>query len=124
MTTRSALRDATVGTASVFKSKLVEFNGQQFEVREISPGARERVRQKAENQVLTKKNGDQEFLLDAAKYTAYLIIESTYVPGTQDQVFEAGDAKAILNSPSGGFYKALGDAASDLMSDANEEGNE
>ena len=124
MTTRSALREATVGTPSVFKNKLVKYNELEFEVREISPGVREQVRRKAENQVLTKKNGDQEFILDAAKYTAHLIVMSTYVPGTQELVFEAGDVKAILNSPSGGFYKSLGDAASELMVDAAEEGNE
>lgn len=124
MSTREALRQATLGQSAQFKSKTVEFGGQTFEVREMSPGAKERVRKKSENQVITKKNGDQEFILDAAKYQAYNIIESVFVPGTNEKVFEDGDVKAILNSPSSGFYKVLGDAVSELAEDAVEEGNE
>ena len=124
MTTREALRTATVGSPSQFRSKIVEFNENKFEVRELTPAARENIRRKSENQVLTHKDGSQEIVLDHAKYVAYLIIETVFVPGTDVKVFEPGDVSAILNTPTSGFYSTLGDAASEVQDAAVEEGNE
>lgn len=124
MSTRDAIRAATVGSSANFKKKMVEFNGVEVEVREVSPGVREKIRKKAQSRVISNKDGTQEIQLNAAEYTAHSIIEACYVPGTDEKVFEPADLKTILNSSASGYYKVLGDAASELMNEAEEEGNE
>ena len=124
MSTRDALRGATVGSPSKFKKKLVKYGEFEFEVRELSPADREAVRRASQGQVLTHKDGSQELVLDQAKYTAHLIVRSVFVPGTEEKVFDNGDIAAIIGSPTGGYYKALGDAAAELMQEAVAEGNE
>lgn len=113
---RDSLRTATLGTA-VFKKELVKFNDHEFEIRELSAGAKEKVRKKAG--VKISKDGDIE--LDQSKYTAYALVESVYVPGTDTKVFDVTDVDAIVNAPESGFYGVLGKVTMKLINGEDED---
>ena len=47
---------------------------------------------------------------DSKQRMAQMLVISCYVPGTEDQLFEAADIDTILAMPSGGYYQKLIDA--------------
>lgn len=117
---RDTLRSATLGS-SVFKKELIKFKDHEFEIRELSAGAKEKVRKKAG--VKIDKDGNIE--LDQSRYTAYALVESVFVPGTETKVFDYTDIDAIVNAPESGFYSVLGKATMKMLNGDEEkpEGN-
>lgn len=105
-TTRDALRSATLGQKSQFRSKIVEYNGVEFEVRQPDLRSRQYILKNAKD-----KNGD----FDIVSFMVHSVITCTYIPGTQDRVFDESDLEAFLAQNTGGFVEVLGNEVSSLM---------
>lgn len=97
---RDELRAATLGAASVRATRVVEWNGKQYEVRSPS------LAQSRKLANLAKQAGSDDF-----KAMVHGIIQTVYIPGTDTQVFDARDEEALLARGMrdfvGAFAKAL-----------------
>lgn len=95
---RKELRGKLLGSARKFKSEVIEFFGEQIEVRQPSLGTvLAQVEEKDKNKAIVRA-----------------IINYCYVPGTDEKVFEPEDEAAILNLPASEDIWRLNDAVSKL----------
>lgn len=118
MSNRDKLRALTVGAAKKFREKTVEFGGEKFVVREPSLAESKAIRSKA---VQVSAKG-QDVKIDDVEFLVQAIIQLVH---DEDgvKVFEAGDHEALMGQPAGGFVQVLGQAAVEMFSDAEAEGN-
>jgi hypothetical protein len=91
---RDELRAATVGAKKVFRTKSVEWNGLKFEFRQPSLAGRRKLRDKAL---------DDGGMIDIFEALVWGVIWNTYVPGTDELVFEETDYDSLVSTPPGGF---------------------
>jgi len=94
---RDILRAKTVGAKKQFKSEIIEWNGEKFEIREPSVRQRAKILQASGAQSLDPND------IDLAKFQTLAVIYCTYIPGTNERVFEEGDLEALMEMPSGTF---------------------
>lgn len=97
MELRDKLRSLTVGAAKDFKGELVEYMGEQFEIREPSERQRSMIQQKSAE--IKMEKGEQKVETDTAELIVWSLICCTYVPGTNETVFYESDYSALLNMP-------------------------
>lgn len=110
---RDQLRSLTVGKAKQFQKKLVTIDGAEFEIRQPSVAQRSALL-RAAGMVSTdkdKKDGDMDFGL----LQVLAVIKLTYVPGTNEHVFEAADKQSLLDQPANSFVDALSEVAMKLL---------
>lgn len=107
---RDQIRAATVGAKPEFKSEVVEYAGIEVEIRQPSQKDRKE---------LMKKCQDKDGRLDPLEFTVWAVIRNTFVPGTNERVFESGDYDKMIEMPAGGFIDQFGEKAMDLF---NSEG--
>ena len=98
MSLRDQLRASTVGKRIELKRKIVEWEGKEYELRQPNLRERKRLREK----ILTDTGVD---IFDAM---VWLTIWQTYVPGTDERVFDDTDYEIFLNNPSGSFVDNFG----------------
>lgn len=103
---RDAIREATVGSQPNFKSETVEYNGVEVEIRQPSYKDRKN---------LVNKCRDKDGNLDTLDFTVWAVIYNTFVPGTNDRVFEKGDYEKLVEFPAGGFLDQFGEKAAELL---------
>lgn len=116
--TLDELRAYAFGEGSRPKSKLVEHGGMQFEVRTPSFGV------KAEADATMAEIGEdgKPKLRDSSERDALLVVNCTYVPGTETRMFNLADMKQIKNSATGGLFTKLASAIGALLSEATKVG--
>lgn len=109
MKNRSQLRSA-IFTAKPFRSKIVtdEATGTQYEVRQPSIRDRAAIR----SQAFSTRDGETSF--DPFEFILRAAIHCTYVPGTDEKVFDDADYDDIVAMPAGGIIDELSSAASAL----------
>ena len=95
---RDHLRSLTVGSPKTFKKEIVEFGGESFDVRQPSIKALRQVAQAAED-----KDGTTG-LIDLG---IWAMIFCTYVPDTNQLVFDESDHKEIMSHPKSPFIELL-----------------
>lgn len=104
MSLRDDLRSATLGQAPKFKSKIVEVEGLAVEVRAPSIREREAIIKSAN----IKPTADGKVAdIDTGRTSAILVVALTYVPGTTEKVYEAGDVETLQEYPSGSWVDTL-----------------
>ncbi len=106
---RDRLRAKTVGAKKKFPSEILEHDGEQYEIRQPSVANRAAIMKKARIQT-----GDVE-QLDIAALQIWAIIKCTYVPETNERVFEDSDAQNFLDGPGGLFVDKFAAVAMRLM---------
>ena len=95
--------------SSTLTSKLLTYDGQQFEVRQLSLRDRKAIQKEAED-----KKKDLNVLV---------AMHSTYVPGTDLRLFEGLDGEMVLlNQGSGGLTDCLAETMNDLILEAKAKG--
>lgn len=114
MASRDELRKVTVGVAPRFRSKIIDYEGLKFELRQPSVRLKSRLMQKARVPMVENKNELAE-KIDFAALQAWTLIYCTYVPGTDEHVFNEADFDVIVDSPAGGYVDALGEAAMEMI---------
>ena len=108
MSVRDAIRKATLGTTAKFKSEKVKFNGVEVEIRQPSVKGRKE---------LFHRCMDEAGRVDTMEFLTWGVIYNTYVPGTDELVFEDSDYDALVSRPSGGFLDKFGEVAARLMNE-------
>lgn len=99
---RDKIRTATVGAKKRYSSEIVDFNEVQIEVRQLSISDRKDYMSKA---IDTKTQ-----VADILKLQVHSVIASSYVPGTDEKVFEDTDYDVISDCISGGYADVLWEA--------------
>jgi hypothetical protein len=102
---RSSIRDGLLSTKVEFKSKIVTVNGVEVEVRQPSVKSRRDLMKRA-------TDGGS---VDLALFMVWGVIFNTYVPATNELVFDEMDFDALMEKPVGGFIDQLSEAASEMM---------
>ncbi len=103
---RDRIRSKTVGANKIFKSKIVEYLGEKIEIRELS----------VKNWgVILKKMTREEGQMDFDQYLVWSVILCSFVPGTDEMVYEKADFDSLMAQPKSGFMTEFSDIASDLM---------
>lgn len=105
-TPRDLLRSVTVGAPKNFKTEIIEFEGQEFELRQPSIKVLQTIAEKSESD-------GSVGMIDLGIWGMILC---TYVPGTNDLVFEEGDYKEIISHPKSKFIEELSSKAIELIS--------
>ena len=103
---RDQIRAATVGESSHFRKKVVEWNGFKVEMREPSNKSKKE---------LYKRCRDSEGNVDPIEFLVWSVIENTYVPDTDEKVFEKADYDSLMSKPAGGFIDKFGHAGMELF---------
>lgn len=106
---RNKIRAATIGAKKNFRSEVVEYNGVEVEIRQPTVRARK---------TLYNECRDKDGNVDPMEFLVWCVVHCTYVPGTDDLVFEVGDHEAMLDQPAGSFVDQFGEKASELFNAA------
>ncbi len=114
---KERLREITVGSDPDLKSEIVEYNGEKFEVRQPTVATRSEILSKSGMSVTDAKGNEVNF--GNAQIAA--VIFCTYVPGTDDRVFEEEDVPMLRQQPAGSFVDKLSRVAMRLMNVDSEE---
>jgi hypothetical protein len=107
-TLRDRLRGKTLGAKKNFKFEIVVIDGEEFEVRQPTLKQRSDLRKRC----ATMEGSKFEF--DIFEFLTWAVIECTFVPGTDDKVFEASDYDMLGSIPAGGWFDDLSEKASEL----------
>lgn len=91
------LRAVTVGAPKDFKSKIVEFAGEKFEIREPTEAQRAKIRERSYK--ITGTKDQQEVKVDTGELAVWSLICCAVVPGTGDYVFTEADYDCLINMP-------------------------
>ncbi len=116
---RAKLRSLTVGAKKKFKSELVEWEGEQFEVRQPSVTQRSAIMQNA--QEISMEEGEQRVKVDYAKMQIWSVICCTYVPGDDTPLYTEADYEVMSSSPASSYVDKLSAIATKLMNASPEE---
>lgn len=114
MSTRDNIRKATVGAKKEFRKELTEWDGLEVEVRQPSVLSRRE---------LLNACSDEEGNVDGQELMIWALIQNTYVPGTDEKVFDRADYDSIVNQPTGGFVDHFGKVALEVMNVGGAEKN-
>jgi len=108
---RDSLRKLTVGAEKDFANEIVEYNGDKFEIRQPSVSVRSKILKKASVSDDFDDFGKVEF----DKMQIYAVIYCTYVPDTDERVFDESDIPALKDQPTDSFVDDFAAAAMSLM---------
>ena len=103
---RDQIRTATVGAPKIFKSRRVNFNGVDIEIREPSVDGWGEILAHAH------KDGEVSF----KEFLIWSVVCCSFVPGTDERVFEPEDYDVLKTQPKSGFIGEFSDIANELMS--------
>ena len=104
---RDLLRSKTVGKEAVFQKELVEYDGSQLEVREPTVSIW--------SKIVDKSRPEENADLDLEMFTLWTVILCTYVPGTDELVYEEDDYESLSKQPRTGFMGKLNNAATKIL---------
>ena len=109
---RDLVRSLTIGAKKHFKKQLFTYkpeDGDEFQVefREMTRKKRSKL-MKLATKIIKKNDGSEAEKTDNELFMMYVMIEMTFIPGTNDRVFEEGDIESLWESPaSSGFVEAF-----------------
>lgn len=113
---KSQLRAATLGQKKVFEKRIVEVNGNKFEIRQPTIGQRGNIRNKS------VRFGDGEGAgFDMFAFLICAVVELTYVPETNERVFSDEDYEELKSIPAGNWFDELTKVASELCNVKSDE---
>ena len=110
---KDVLRKATVGSNKVFKKSVMDFDGNSVEFRSVTVRDRDNIRNKA-----TDKDGN----IQMAAFQIWAIIFMTYVPESDERVFEEADFESLMSQPAGSFVDKFAEEALKLLGTGDEAG--
>lgn len=99
---RDKIRAATVGAEKNFTKNIVDYNGIKIEIRQPSIGGRAEIMRKCKT-TFKDMDGEERETFDMWEFLTMAVIYCSYVPGTEEKVFEEGDYESIFESPTGSF---------------------
>jgi len=117
---RNKIRSNTLGKTSKFASKLMMIGDVEVEIRQPSVGTRSILMKKSRDTKSSEINADVSAAdvldsIDYGKMQVLSVIYCTFVPNTDERVFDEQDYKALINQPAGGFVDDISAIAMELM---------
>lgn len=118
---RQKLLDKALGGKAHFKSKIIEYEGEQYEIREPSEAQQGAIYDAAREPVSAEALRDREKAAEAAmkinmsRLRVWALISLTYVPGTDEHVFEPAHFDELMAKPAS-YLAPLKDAAMEMLS--------
>ena len=103
---RDELRAKTLSDAPKFRHKIVEYKGERYEIRQPTVRARMEI---------VKRGVSGTGIVDGLVVMVWAVIYNTYVPGTDERVYDESDYDVLVARPAGGFIDSFGEVAADLM---------
>jgi hypothetical protein len=110
---KDKLRALTLGSSKKFERKLVEIDGEFFEVRQPTLKERGLFRKKA-MKISQNENGESVTDFDIFAFQIEAVLTLTLVPDSDEKVFEETDREAFESCPCGGWFDKLAAVASEL----------
>lgn len=117
---RDKLRSATLGSSNKFKKETVEINGNEFEIRQPTLKQRGELSRKA-MKISTDENGKTDTQFDIFEFQIQAVLSLTYVPKTDEKVFDERDRELLEECPAGGWFDKLSKVASRLANVSEDE---
>lgn len=114
MSSRKEIRSLTIGAKKVFKSKLIKYEGIEIEIREPSVKVWGELLRNVTN-IGDVEEGEKASRADTDKYLIWSVICCSYVPGTDERVFEDTDYDSLSACPRSGFIGEFSDIAMTMM---------
>lgn len=105
---KDKLRALTLGASKKFERKTVTIEGQDFEVKQPSLKERGEFRKKA------MKISEDGTDFDIFEFQINAVMALTFVPGTEEKVFDSADRESFESAPCGGWFDKLAAVASEL----------
>lgn len=105
MSKKTDIRNKTLGAKSIFKSKIVTYEGEEIEIKQPS----------VKDRMSMFNNSSKDGNVDPLRFQILAMIELCYVPGTGEKVFEMADYDSIINSPTNSFVDVLSTEAVKMM---------
>ncbi len=114
------IRDAFLGAKGEFKTKKIEWQGHEIEIRELNAKQRGKVYKNAT--VTKQKRGSDEIIqeIDSGYLNVWAVIYCCYNPKTNTRVFQETDFNALSSLPCSVLDK-LAKPALELLGEAEEE---
>jgi|SRR6056297_941726 len=117
---RNKIRSNTLGKTSKFASKLMMIGDVEVEIRQPSVGTRSILMKKSRDTKSSEINADVSAAdvldsIDYGKMQVLSVIYCTFVPNTDERVFDEQDYKALINQPAGGFVDDISAIAMEFM---------
>ena len=109
MSKRDDLRAKSL-SSSIFRKEIVVHEGNEYEIRQTSYQGRDELFKKCQSE-----DGKPSTLA-----VIWATIYCTFVPGTDELVFEEGDYKTLASQPAGGLVDKLGKVALELLNVAED----
>jgi hypothetical protein len=113
MDTKSKIRAATVGKKKYFRSKIVEVEGVSIEIREPNKIIKQQIVEKSQEPT---KKGSNDIPINFLDWKIWHIVECSFVPGTEDKIFDETDIPNLTGGPVGDFAGKLWDELEDIIS--------
>ena len=113
-TARDAIR-ASAFQSRKAKSQIVNFEGVDYEVRAPSVRARARILERGGVLEEVDSKGKKAKSKDVGALSIAAVIACTFVPGTDERVFDDGDFDSLLDAPVGSLVDALSTPAFDFL---------
>jgi len=107
-TARDRLRSKTLGAKKVFLKKLVEHEGDKFEIRQPTLRERSKVRKRCTSMT------DDGIEFNMFEFLIWAVIGHTFVPETDEKVFSEEDYDELSDIPAGGWFDEFAEKASEL----------
>ena len=114
MNAKDKIRAATLGAKSQFKKTIVKYNGIEVEIRQPSIAERSQLQELCTERISNGPNADALIKVNNTAFFVWSVIKHTYVPGTDERVFDDADYETLSNSPSGGYMDKFFEIASNL----------
>lgn len=103
---RDKLRAQTLGAKATFVSKVVEYKGGKYELRQPSLAARRDI---------FARCGNSDGSIDMMTSLVWMVIYCTYVPDTDEKVYDESDFDGLMAKPTGSFVDTFGEMISALL---------
>jgi hypothetical protein len=112
MDTKSKIRAATIGKKKYFRKKVVEVEGVSIEIREPNKIIKQQIVDKSKEST----KGSNDMSINILDWQIWHIIECSFVPGTEDKVFDETDIPSFTSGPAGDFADQLWMGLQELIS--------
>ncbi|AHX01190.1 hypothetical protein M316_0125 [Nitrincola phage 1M3-16] len=105
---RDKIRSATVGKQAKFRSKIFNYEGVDVEFRQPSIKAKK---------ILIERSKGKDGEFDMVNFLVWAVIANTYVPETNELVFDDTDYDVLVEQPTGSFVDKFGAEIAELMNE-------
>lgn len=102
------MRANTLGAKRDFKKEIVTIEGIEYEVRQPT------LRERSDLRKRCSSISGETMKFDIFEFLIWAVIGFTYVPNTDEKVFEETDYDALSDLPAGGWFDELSEVASKL----------